>query len=215
MHIEFLAEDSSTQRLLEILIPRVLSSCGSTHSYRVHSYKGVGRIPANLEPTTDARKRILLDRLPRILKGYAKTPGIDAVVVVLDSDRNDCREYLGELHALAVQAGFPNTMFRLAIEETEAWYLGDREAIQAAYPNARLSAAGGYAQDSVCGTWELLADMIHPGGRTAVQESGWPLPGTLKHEWADRIGPRLALEGNSSPSFNKLIEGLQRILSQV
>ena len=31
----------------------------------------------------------------------------------------------------------PRTLFRIAIEESEAWLLGDRAALKAAYPSAR------------------------------------------------------------------------------
>lgn len=52
------------------------------------------------------------------MRGYGKTPGIDAVVVVLDSDRRNCAEFLAELKALAAGCNLsPNTLFRLAIEK--------------------------------------------------------------------------------------------------
>ena len=37
-----------------------------------------------MKASTDPAKRMLLDQLPRLLGGYGKTPGIDAVIVVLD-----------------------------------------------------------------------------------------------------------------------------------
>lgn len=212
MHIEILVEDSSGKRLLEHLVPRILGQNGDAHTYRFHAYRGVGRIPIGLRATTEARKRILLDQLPKILTGYAATKGIDAVVVVLDSDGNDCRSFLAELVALAAKVGAPETVFRLAIEEVEAWYLGDREAMRAAYPKAKLDAAKNYSQDSVCGTWELVADVLHKGGRKALKQKGAPLPGDLKHEWAEKIGPLLDLERNQSASFHQLVSGIQRIV---
>jgi hypothetical protein len=85
MHIEILIEDSSGEQLLKSVLPHILGPQGEPHTWRLHSYKGIGRIPRGLKTTADAAKRILLDQLPRILRGCAKTPGIDAVVVVLDS----------------------------------------------------------------------------------------------------------------------------------
>lgn len=162
-----------------------------------------------------ASKRILLDRLPLALRGYGKTPGTDAVVVVVDSDQRDCSEFLAELKALEASCHpAPNTMFRLAIEEVEAWYLGDRQALQAAYPHAKLDVLGRYVQDSVCNTWELLADAIHPGGSAAIKKAGWPLPGQVKCEWAEKIGPLLEPERNISPSFGKLRDGLHRLVAE-
>jgi len=213
MHIEILVEDASGAKLLEAVLPKLLGEQGSSHSWRVHSYKGIGRIPANLNAGGDPAKRILLEQLPRVLRGYGKTPGIDAVVVVLDSDRRTCVGFLSELKGLFVGCyPAPNTMFRLAIEELEAWYLGDLEALRAAYPNAKADVLNRYVQDSVCSTWELLADAVYAGGSGAIKKAGWPLPGKIKCEWAEKIGPLLDPDRNTSPSFGKLRDGLRRLI---
>lgn len=215
MHIEILVEDASGKILLDTILPKLLGAYGEPHTWRMNSYKGVGRIPTNLRGNTDPAKRIMLDQLPRLLQGFGKTPGIDAVVVVLDSDRRDCTEFLAELKMLAANCHpAPNTMFRLAIEEVEAWYLGDQQALLAAYPRAKADILGRYTQDSVCGTWELLADAIHHGGSTAIKKAQWPLPGQLKCEWAAKIGPFLEPDRNVSPSFCKLRDGLRRLVAE-
>ena len=216
MHIEILVEDSSGERLLDGLLPRILGPQGSPHTWRLHAYKGIGRIPPNLRTSADPAKRILLDQLPKILRGYGRTPGIDAVVIVLDSDHRDCAMFLKELKALAEGCDpAPKTLFRLAIEEVEAWYLGDQLALTKAYPRAKLKVIEGYVQDSVCGTWELLADAVHPGGAAAIKKAGWPLPGQVKHDWALRIGPLMDIDHNQSPSFHKLRSGLRRLVTEI
>jgi hypothetical protein len=135
MHLEILIEDSSGEKLLQSLLPMILGRNGDPHTWRLHAYKGVGRIPKDLPAGVDAAKRMLLDNLPKLLSGYGRTPGVDAVVVILDTDRRDCREFLAELLALAQRCEpAPNTLFRLAIEEMEAWYFGDKAAILQAYP---------------------------------------------------------------------------------
>jgi hypothetical protein len=212
MHLEILTEDSSGKRLLEHLVPKLIGEFGDPHTWRIHSYRGIGRIPPGLSATSDPSTRILLEQLPRLLRGYVSTPGIDAVIVVLDSDNRDCSAFLAQLRALAESCGAANlTMFRLAIEEVEAWYLGDRAALQRAYPGARLRNLESYIQDKICGTWEILAEAIHPGGMSAVQKTGWPLPGQIKYEWASRIGPLMHPDVNQSPSFIKLRDGLRRL----
>ncbi|TKC88419.1 DUF4276 family protein [Trinickia terrae] len=215
MHIEILVEDSSGEKLLIELLPRILGEHGNPHTWRVHAYKGIGRIPKHLNAGTDPAKRILLDQLPRLLQGYGKTPGIDAVVVMLDTDKRNCAEFLNELKALAANCNpAPHTMFRLAIEEVEAWYLGDRQALETAYPRAKADVLNRYVQDSACDTWELLADAVYPGGFTAIKKAGWPLPGQIKHEWAEKIGPLLDPDRNQSPSFGKLRDGLRRLVAE-
>lgn len=214
MHIEVLVEDSSGAKLLEILLPKIIGEQGEPHTWRMHEFRGIDHLPAGLASRIDPAKRALLNQLPRLLAGYGKTPGIDAVVVVLDSDTRDCKAFLGELKTLLGQCQpAPNAMFRLAIEEVEAWYLGDRNALLKAYPKARKEVLSRYRQDSICGTWELLADAVHPGGSAAIRKAGWPLPGQLKHEWAERIGPLMVPEHNASPSFGKLRDGLLRLIA--
>ncbi len=97
MHIEVLVEDASGAKLLEVLLPKLIGEQGLPHSWRIHGYKGVGRLPRDLRTQADPAKRILLDQLPRLLRGYGQTPAIDAVLVVLDNDWRDCTEFLAEL----------------------------------------------------------------------------------------------------------------------
>lgn len=215
MHIEILVEDSSGKVLLDVLVPRILGEWGSTHTWNIHHYKGIGRIPVGLSTQGDPAKRILLDQLPRILQGYGNTPGIDAVVVVLDSDRRYCVDFLMELKAVAARCHpAPKTLFRLAVEEMEAWYIGDQSALMTAYPKAKRRVFDTYIQDSVCGTWEILANAVYPGGAAAIKKAGWPLPGQVKHQWANKIGPLLDIDQNQSPSFCKFRDGLRRISAQ-
>ena len=57
MHFEFLTEDQSSGKAMEILVPKLL---GTGITYRIIPYKGIGRIPKGLRPKSDAKKRILL-----------------------------------------------------------------------------------------------------------------------------------------------------------
>lgn len=82
MHFEVLVEDSSSAKLLEILLSRLLGVNGESHTWQLHQYKGCGHIPKELTKNTDPAKRVLLNRLPRLLRGYGNTPGIDVVVII-------------------------------------------------------------------------------------------------------------------------------------
>ena len=72
MHIEILVEDSSGATLLEVLLPQLLGPQGEPNTWRVHAYKGIGKIPKDIGKKADPAKRILLDQLPRLLRGYGK-----------------------------------------------------------------------------------------------------------------------------------------------
>ncbi len=192
--------------MLEILVPNIVDS---DYTFRIHAYKGIGRIPKHMRDASDPQKRILLTNLPKLLKGYGRTfkgYGNDyeaVVVLVCDLDRRDAPSFLAELNAVLHQCNpRPRTQFCLAIEEGEAWLLGDIPAVMLAYPHADNGVLASYVNDSICGTWEKLADAVFPGGAKILSEAGWQAVGTEKYRWAENISPRMKVSDNSSPSFN-------------
>ena len=204
MHFEILVEDQSGKKALDILVPKII---GDSHTFAVHSYRGIGRIPKNMRDTENAGKRILLDNLPKLLKGYGRTfAGYQnypaAVVFVCDLDDKCLKTFRDELcSVLNACSQKPETRFCIAVEESEAWFLGDCAAIKVAYPKAKDMILNGYANDSICGTWETLADAVYPGGAAALSAKGWQVVGAEKSKWADVISPRMTVDNNSSPSF--------------
>ena len=211
MHFEFLIEDQSGSIAVDAVLGKILGRNGARHSWRVHGYKGAGHIPKGLHGKTDPAKRILLDQLRRLLRGYGKSldTSAEVVVVVVDLDDRDCmafkRELLAVLNACDPR---PTTLFRIAIEEIEAWLLGDRAAVKAAYPRAKDSVLDRYRQDAICGTWEVLADAVHAGGAKAL---GGPAAGEAKCAWAREIAPHMIPDKNRSPSFRAFRDGVRRL----
>jgi len=217
MHFEILIEDQSGKIALNPILEKILGSSEEHHTFRVIAYKGIGRLPKNLKGKTDPQKRILLDRLPRLLKGYGKSlQDIDAaVIVIVDLDDKDCKKFKQEL--LDLLNSFhpqPKTLFRIAIEEGEAWLLGDHDAIKTAYPRVKKQALKSYKQDSICGTWEKLADAIYPGGSEKLKKLGWPHTGIAKCEWAGKIAPHLNVDNNQSRSFQVFRDGILRLANK-
>ena len=205
MHFEVLVEDQSGKKALDILIPKII---GDQHSFEVRAYKGIGRIPRNLKSGIEANKRILLDRLPSLLRGYGKTfagysPNYPAVVIlVCDLDDKCLKTFRQELFTILNACNpKPETQFCIAIEEGEAWLLGDIPAIKAAYPKAKGNVLSRYENDAICGTWELLADAVSQGGANGLKKKGWTAVGEEKSIWAKRITPHMNVDINASPSF--------------
>lgn len=214
MHFEVLVEDQSGSIALDVVLEKILGTNGQTHSWRLHPYKGVGRIPANLHTVPNPRKRLLLNHLPRLLRGYGRSLqlGHHCVLVVVDLDSQDCARFKQELLGVLQTCNpRPTTLFRIAIEEGEAWLLGDRDAVKAAYPNAKDAVLNGYTQDSICGTWEVLADAVHPGGSAPLKSAGYPTAGRAKCDWARSIAPRLDVNRNRSRSFQVFRDGVRRL----
>jgi hypothetical protein len=205
MHIEILVEDLSGKKALDILVDRLVQTDAT---FRVHPYKGIGRIPKNMRDAADPSKRILLTNPPKLLKGYGRTfQGYGrnykaAVIVVCDLDDKHRRHFLAELEAVLEACNpKPETRFCIAIEEGEAWLLGDIPAILSVYPGADRDVLASYVNDSICGTWEKLADAVYHGGAKALANKGWQAVGAEKTRWAEDIPPRMDVETNASPSF--------------
>ncbi|MBP6504212.1 MAG: hypothetical protein KBF63_08180 [Rhodoferax sp.] len=214
MHIEVLVEDSSGTALMEHLMPKLLGEAADGHTWRIHDFKGIGRIPRNMTRQMDAAKKTLLDNLPRLLVGYGRTPGYDAVLVMVDTDNRNVTAFRRELEGVLARCpNAPKTVFGLATEEIEAWYFGDRVALLEAYPRADKKVLNRYQQDAVCGTWEMLADALVKGGAAAVKSQGYRKAGELKHEWANCIGPRMNVGRNQSPSLGTTRQGVTDLVA--
>ncbi len=90
MRLEILLEERSAEEAARILVPRIVAP-GTT--FRLHSHSG---------------KQDLMGQLPSILRGYARSLGDDArVIVLLDRDGADCATLRVELERVARAARLP------------------------------------------------------------------------------------------------------------
>jgi hypothetical protein len=213
MHFEILVEDASGKKALDILVPRII---GKQHTFRVHDYKGLGRIPKKITTTKDPNTKLLLDKLPLILRAHGKTyaasPEDFPLIIVCDLDDKCLKSFRKELYDLLDRCDpKPYATFCIAIEEGEAWLLGDMSAIKASFPKAKVAILEAYVNDSICGTWERLADALYSGGAKALKQMGWSIIGDQKSKWAKEITPYMNIEGNKSPSFCYFKEKLQKM----
>ncbi|MEI8394752.1 MAG: DUF4276 family protein [Rhodospirillaceae bacterium] len=218
MHFEFLVEGHSDLIALSILMDKILGTYGQTHTWKIHKHRGIGTLPAKPCAKPDKKDQTLLHNLPSKLRAYGAERRDDvAVVVLVDLDsRPDCVSFKRELEELLNYCtDKPKTLFRIAIEEMEAWFFGDKNAIIKAYPNADLIVLNGYVQDSRCGTWEKLADAIHPGGSVGLKNNGRRSVRTLeqKQAWAKDICPHIDINNNQSPSFCTFRDGVLNMVA--
>lgn len=205
MKLHFLVEGPSEERLLSALLPRLVPK----HTFWIYPHQGKGKLPAKAAASPDQKRRGLLDQLPAKLRAFGKSlsPTTDRVVVLVDLDNDNCQLLLSNLEQLMKQIRpAPTCLFRLAIEETEAWYLGDWSAIKRAFPRSRQTPEyRRYEADSICGSWELFQQLIED-------------PLERKPYWAEQIGPQLlaidAGSANRSPSFHKFCQGVRRLAGE-
>lgn len=216
MYFQFLIEDSST----EILIGHVMEKLqeqnpGKEIVFRTKSFSGIGHLPKTGD-LMERKGRNLLNNLPAYLRGISRAlSGMKdaAIVIVLDNDKRDVVEFKKQLERIAINSMMcMDYVFCIAVKEMEAWLLGDENAIQAAYPEMKRKCLKEYQQDDLCDTWEVLANAVYPGGLTGLRKkakNAYSEIGRAKCEWADKIGKRLNLNDNKSPSFQEFITALQ------
>ncbi len=129
--------------------------------------------------------------LTGIDRSLENMPGKKAIFVIFDKDNVDCVELKKNLvemyHNLDLSL---QVFFCIAIEEMEAWLLGDKEAVIKAYPRAKKQLLQKYVQDSIVGTWEWLADIVYKGGLHSLKRdaTSYYEIGKFKCECAQNIG---------------------------
>jgi len=192
MHLEILVEELSMAEALEILVPQIVPG----HTFGVHPYQG---------------KTDLLGKLNERLRSYAGMRSSWSelrVVLVVDRDNEDCHDLKQKL-LNACSAAKCDALCRIAIEELEAWFFGDVDALRAAYPSvpASLASKAKYRDpDAIAGgTWEALERVLQRAGHYA---NGIP-----KVEVARKVAEHMRPDANQSRSFQVFRDGLRQIVA--
>jgi len=200
MHIEFLVEELSAEAALRHLVPKIVP--GVDIQFRV--FQG---------------KQDLLSKLPILLKGYSKwIPADWRIVVLVDEDRQDCLELKRKLESAAIDAKLATkksaensynfqVLNRISVEELEAWFFGDVEALHRAYPKipSSLGTKSKYHDPDAIqgGTWDAL--------ELELQRRGYFKGGLAKIEVAKAISNHMNPDRNRSKSFQVFRDGLQEM----
>lgn len=202
VHVEFLLEEPSAEAALTAILPKILVD---DVTFGFHVFEG---------------KQDLLKQLPLRLKGYRQwLPPDWRVFVLIDEDRQDCLQLKGQLENAAREAGFstkshPNSdgdfqiVNRLVVEELEAWFFGDVEALREAYPNVSNTfhnLAKYREPDAITGgTWEALERLLR----------GYYPNFLPKRVVAQNVAPHMEPSRNRSRSFQVFVEGLKACVGE-
>jgi hypothetical protein len=205
LHLVFFVEEPSLESALTQLLPKILSNVTNV-TFNIHRYEG---------------KPDLLAKLPDRLKGYqAWLPPDWKIVVLIDEDREDCLKLKKQLEDMAISAGLITksscqkdksfqVLNRIVVEELEAWFFGDVEAICQAYPKVspHLAKQKGYRDPDAIkgGTWEALERVL--------KKAGYHLGGLDKPKASSEISQYMNPESNRSKSFQVFYQGLLEIIN--
>jgi hypothetical protein len=199
LHFEIFLEEPSAEAFIMEAWPRI---CPAGATCQTHAFQG---------------KQELLAKLPGQLKAMIKwIPDHFRIVVLLDEDRQDCAALKKTLERMSHDAGLgtlsapgkcARVANRIAVEELEAWMLGDPEALRAAFPKLSATfekAASLRNPDAVKGgTWEALERLL--------QKSGYYLGGLAKVDCARSVASHIDPDRNVSPSFKIFHRALHRL----
>jgi hypothetical protein len=201
-YVEFLVEEPSMEVFLREILPSLLND-----------------VP--FEIRTFQCKDDLLENLPNRLRGYAYwVPDDCRIVVVVDRDDDDCLALKRELEQHALSAGLSTrahpqeerftVINRIAIEELEAWYFGDWDAVRSAYPRVKetIPRRAGYRDPDAIrgGTWEAFERIL--------RRQGYFKTGLRKVEAARAIAPYMDPNRNTSRSFQVFRDAILELSNQ-
>ncbi len=203
MYIYFFVEEFSMERALKNLLPGMVSP-----EYVV-------------QIITFQCKNDLLKKLESRLMAYSSWVSDDYYFVVLvDKDDDNCFELKQKLETISQRAGFvsksaarENNKFqilnRIVIEEIEAWYFGDPDAMRTAFP--RLSKTFERKEkyrnpDTIVRAWETM--------ELFLQRSRYFSEGLSKSILAESVSKHMNPARNRSKSFQVFRDGLQELISQ-
>jgi hypothetical protein len=183
MNLVFLLEEPSAKNVLDAILSRI--------------------VPADVGWVTIAHrgKSDLRLSLPRKLMSW-RTPDT-YFVVVHDQDSHDCKTLKQELREICQAAGRADTVIRIVCHELEAWYFGDLEAVDQAFPGHGVGQLGSkrrYRDPDAINKPSAELERLIPGFHKGLASQAIP--------------EHMLLERNRSRSFQVFVQGLNRLLAQ-
>lgn len=125
-------------------------------------------------------------------------------IVVRDNDGGDCLALKRRLVELCSANGRPEALVRIVCQELESWFLGDLKAVE----------LGGLSRN--CAKLQgkrLYKDPDHiEDAKGKLKELA---PAYQARSGSQAIAPHLALDKNTSKSFNVFITGVLRVAAQM
>ncbi len=174
-------EEESAGHLLQKLLPQILPS---DVTFRCIPHQG---------------KSALQKSIPVKLRAWLNPNTF--LVILHDQDSNDCMELKRELQQLCSPCQH-DPLIRIVCQELEAWYFGDLDAVQQAFPG--FSAAK-YKNRS---RFRRPDSIVKPG-----KELEKIIPNFNKSSAAKEVPKHMNIDKNTSTSFKHLVTGLRNFVA--
>ena len=186
INLVFMLEEESARYLLEELLPRILSDFQQSVTYRLIPHRGKG----------DLQKSI-----PIKLNAWLAPNTF--FIILHDQDSHDCKQLKQQLKRLCDQDNKHEPLIRIVCQELEAWYFGDLDAVEKAFPSFKAN------------KYKNKRKFKNPD---TINKPGDELKGIVrgfsKSIAARKIPKHMSIEQNTSTSFNHLISGLLNLVKE-
>lgn len=181
----FLVEEPSMEAMLRGLLPRLFPAWIEGTDWQCVVHEG---------------KSALERAIPGKLRAW-REPGVK-FVVLRDKDSADCNVVKARLSDLCKQGGRPDTLIRIPCHELEAWYLGDLDAVAAAFGAHSIAGHRNAAKfrdpDRLSNAKEELRRLVPEYGTVGGSRM---------------LGRLLNIDANQSHSFRVFVDGLLNFVS--
>ena len=185
MNLVFMLEEESAKHLLKALLPKILDELHSINCIYI-PHQG---------------KSELRQSIPRKLKTWRQPNTF--FVILHDQDSHDCKELKQELQEICAKQSKHTPLIRIACRELEAWYFGDLNAVEKAFPNFRADKHRNKSK------YRNPDDIDHPSKELQRIAKGFH-----KNVAAKEVPQYMDVKNNSSKSFHHLITGVQKFVRQ-
>ncbi|GAA5143860.1 DUF4276 family protein [Prosthecobacter algae] len=182
--IVFLLEEQSMVELLRGILPKIFPDWVENQHWIAVHHNGKSDLEASI---------------PRKLRAW-NIPE-DRFVIMRDNDGGDCRAHKQRLLGLAAARDVNQVLVRIVCQELEGWFLGDLDAVAAAYPVAARKLKASHRKYHDPDRMTNAADELYR--LTDV-------PGKVGR--ARAISGKMAVEANLSQSFQVFVAGLRRLV---
>lgn len=142
----------------------------------------------------------MIGKCSRLIRAHERRRPGSLYVVLCDQDEGDCLKLKRTLLDVTKQCGVSGrSCVRIVCRELEAWLLGDRKALEAAYPKSRIDKRAHANPDSVSRPKKLVMRGTASRRPTMV---------------ARNVGSKMtaaSIKNNRSASFQHFVSGLARL----